>query len=155
MRAIAQCPEGNLEHPDEAKLSQYPEEPPADLASLTQRPANPWADSGDTKKRSSPTLRDALALVNMPGAASRSSLQSLVPQSDPKTVARPAVAPLRANRLRNLPEWPEALQVGQRQPSREKAASNPVTHVAPSQRDWLYDIATALADECDLRGLDA
>jgi hypothetical protein len=89
-------------------------------------------------------------------------------KSEPrKSAAIPAKARLRAHRLRDLPirVLPRVTAVDNSPTPASGAASTSTVSeatlnarttpaIAP-QRDWIYEIATALADECDLRGLDA
>jgi hypothetical protein len=118
----------------------------------------------DSTQKSTTTLWDA---VTAPTAAISSAAVSAA-SAQSKSAAGPPKARLRAHRLRDLPLRPAEtaralapaeLSLASAMPLTPTTSETPlndktVVAVAP-QRDWLYEIATALADECDLRGLDA
>ena len=124
-----------------------------------------WVDSSGPSETRYPTLREA--------AVCRSGIQHLpsaavptLPVSSNLPIPTPAKARVRAHRLRDLPaRGREGAPVPWGEPSTAPDVSPPtlsevvVKDRAPQsgtpQRDWIYEIATALADECDLRGLDA
>lgn len=119
----------------------------------------PFAPSLTNK--STTTLRD---IVTVSTAALASAAVAAAPIM-PNATAVPAKARLRAHRLRDMPPrsaktvrapalaGPSALSAVVLTPT----TSEPVvasTERTTTQRDWIHEIATALADECDLRGLD-
>src|SRR5262249_43410042 len=79
----------------------------------------------------------------------------------------PARTPVRAHQLPNL-TTPSTKTSSDLEPSRdphqfseacptssEAQLNDEAVPAAVPRRDWIYEIATALAEECDLRGLDA
>jgi len=142
------------------------------------RPAQPAPDSERRKSHAGPLLDASQHLQDWPSIAHqalRSTQASVQTPTARKQMiaATPAKTRIRAPRIRDLaarsgpapaPPKPPA----QLSPAGSDAAAGTLhpSHTAtakadlkarslPQQRDWLYEIATALAHECDLRGLDA
>jgi hypothetical protein len=93
--------------------------------------------------------------VSAPRTASRvdSSTAAVAPPRSASSVEHPAASAF---------AWPSRAASTTLAPPLEPAAglvpqSQPHSHPAPTaeQRDWLAEIARALAEECDLRGIDA
>jgi len=132
---------------------QYPESrvAHASLRDAGKPAAKPSAPS-QTSKAITTTLRDTAAA----SPAAPVSALSTVPMLPNSKAAAPKAW---------LPDAPpqtattalsrgEASALSPRPTMSDLAATHPTTPLVASQRDWIYEIATALADECDLRGLD-
>lgn len=124
-----------------------------------------WVDSSGPSETRYPTLREA-AVADREFRHLPSAAVPTLPVSSNLPIPTPAKARVRAHRLRDLPaRGREGAPVPWGEPSTAPDVSPPtlsevvVKDRAPQsgapQRDWIYEIATALSDECDLRGLDA
>lgn len=131
-------------------------------SATTERTAM-WDDRSGAAAKLPATLGDT--------TASETQVKQSASAAPKRWTARlPANSRIRAHRLDDLParSEPSATQLkplehvfppGSPAPAADYKSSEivkPDVHPrALSQRDWLYEIATALFDECDLRGLDA
>jgi hypothetical protein len=127
------------------------------------------ADMPQAGRNLSTTLRDMLAPAGTQAIQS-APITWQTPAPDRTAAPIPMRGRIRAHRLRDLPTRsqpavgaaPEESARPWSSPSGESVTtlSDPTMEelqpnlVAP-RRDWIYEIAAALADECDLRGLDA
>ncbi len=126
-----------------------------------------WPDTAQTSVKAMPTMWDRGSQeVRAPWTASAQTLDPAPSRAIAPIAARTRQ---RAHRLRDLPVSAQKVTQPQRGSSNSQSAS-PVAQAptmadsttaaellprsGPLQRDWLYEIATALSDECDLRGLD-
>jgi hypothetical protein len=132
-------------------------------ASATTERTAMWDDRSGAAAKLPATLRDTTAIETRVEQSARAA---------PKRwrAPLPANSRIQAHRLWDLParSEPSATQPkplehvfppGSPAPAADPKSSEIIKpDVRPSglsQRDWLYEIATALFDECDLRGLDA
>ena len=166
LRTVALWPQGR---PQAAEFEGLPTE---GCSSNTNDGSNlvDWAENSPIPGQRHTTLRHTVAPVDSGTPSAPTAVQELTAAPSRQAPASPAKPRLRAHRrdLSFQSKQPEQLAAGEHFQLVSSASSPTVTptlsdatlpHKAPRvahpQRDWIYEIATALADECDLRGLDA
>ncbi len=161
--------------------SGWPQEPPSQAdADVSRSGGNGGAVSvasgptSDWRGTASASIRQSLTVWDTDPAEAQAHEPTPVQTSNsaPVRTAAPisAKARLRAHRLRDLPvrsqklaqpprddHNPQSISIGAHAPTMSDVTMSELlpSRCGSAPRDWLYEIATALSDECDLRGLDA
>jgi hypothetical protein len=129
--------------------------------------ADDWSTPPTSVVKSRGSLADRVTAASKVAPPTAASVQTISPPKM-RTIPVPAKARIRTHRLRDLPARIEPVPSLQQESS---SSASPLTaaalsptpadstsaasvHPVPLQRDWMFEIASALADECDLRGLD-